>query len=156
MQVGRDNFLWCVHLLHFKKVNLKDNVSRQKSCFKIPSRLYGWRLQLKICLDFCPPWIAVKTGQAFINNYTPLQCATLSCTTYWNAPKVIQYLLQDIKTEQSGPGNDAALPGLVSSEDEVGWSEQLGLRQESFGFLVAAVKNIQLGKLSVREGESTG
>lgn len=41
---------------------------------------------------------------------------------------------------QSGPGDDAALARLVSSEDEVGWSQQLGLNQESLGLLVAGDK----------------
>lgn len=49
----------------------------------------------------------------------------------------LQYLLQDIKTEQPGPGDDAALARLVSSEDEVGRSQQLGLSQADFGLLVA-------------------
>lgn len=49
----------------------------------------------------------------------------------------LQYLLQDIETEQPGPGDDAALARLVSSEDEVGRSQQLGLSQANFGFLVA-------------------
>lgn len=45
--------------------------------------------------------------------------------------------LQDINAEQSGPGDDAALPCLVSSEDEVSWSEHLSLSQLLFGFLIA-------------------
>lgn len=49
----------------------------------------------------------------------------------------LQYLLQDIETEQPGPGDDAALARLVSSEDEVGRSQQLRLSQANFGFLVA-------------------
>lgn len=52
----------------------------------------------------------------------------------------LQYLLQDIKTEQPGPGDDAALACLVSSQDEVGRSQHLGLSQPGFGFLVAGEK----------------
>ena len=49
----------------------------------------------------------------------------------------LQYSLQDIDAEQPGAGDDAALARLVSSQDEVRWSQQLGLSQERFGFLVA-------------------
>lgn len=52
----------------------------------------------------------------------------------------LQYLLQDIKTEQPGPGDDAALACLVSSQNEVGRSQHLGLSQLGFGFLVAGEK----------------
>lgn len=48
-----------------------------------------------------------------------------------------QYLLQDINAKQPGPGDDAALSCTVPSKDEIGWSEQLGLSQATFGFLVA-------------------
>jgi len=34
--------------------------------------------------------------------------------------------------------------GLVSSEDEVSWSQQLGLSQESFGVLVAGESEMRL------------
>lgn len=50
------------------------------------------------------------------------------------------YLLQQVNTEQSGPGDDAALACLVSSQDEVGWSKQLRLSQASFGFLITDSK----------------
>lgn len=56
----------------------------------------------------------------------------------------LQYLLQDVNTEQSGSGDDAALACTVPSENEVGWSQQLGLSQTSFGFLVAREKGITL------------
>lgn len=58
-----------------------------------------------------------------------------------------QYLLQDINAEQPRPGDDAALSCAVSSKDEIGWSEQLGLSQTTFSFLVAGEgknKNINI------------
>lgn len=60
------------------------------------------------------------------------------------AQNKLQFLLQDIDAEQPGPGDDAALARMVSSNDEVGWSQQLGLSQESFGFLVAGENGIRL------------
>lgn len=53
-------------------------------------------------------------------------------------------LLQDVEAEQSGPGDDAALARAVSSQDEVGWSQQLGLSQPSLGLLVAGEDETRL------------
>lgn len=37
----------------------------------------------------------------------------------------------------SGSGDDAGLTRLVSSQDEVGWSQQLSVRQQSLGTFIA-------------------
>lgn len=54
-----------------------------------------------------------------------------------NARNNCEYVLQNIKAELSGPGDDAALARLVSSQDEVGRSQHLSLSQPAFGFCVA-------------------
>lgn len=48
-----------------------------------------------------------------------------------------RYLLQNIQTVLSGPGDDAALARLVASQDEVGRRQHLGLSQPGLGFSVA-------------------
>lgn len=50
----------------------------------------------------------------------------------------VLHSLQDVNAEQPGPGDDAALACLVSSQDKICRSQHLGLSQERFGFLVAA------------------
>ena len=47
------------------------------------------------------------------------------------------YLLPDVEAELSGPGDDTALACLVSSQDEVGGSQHLGLGQTVLGLLIA-------------------
>lgn len=50
----------------------------------------------------------------------------------------LEHSLKDVDAEQPGPGDDAALARLVSSQDEICRRQQLGLSQERLGFLVAA------------------
>ena len=50
---------------------------------------------------------------------------------------MLQFLLQQVDVELSGAGDDAALPRLVSPEDEVGRSEQLRRSQAGLGLLIA-------------------
>lgn len=49
-----------------------------------------------------------------------------------------QHSLQNVDAEHPGPGDDAALARLVSSQDEIRRRQQLGLSQERLGFFVAA------------------
>lgn len=66
---------------------------------------------------------------------------THSCTAQKKKKKSLkntcEYLLKNIKTELSGPGDDAALARLVPSQDEVGRGQHLSLSQPGFGFFVA-------------------
>ncbi len=60
-----------------------------------------------------------------------LACS-FDCVKYSNA-----HSLQWIDAVCSGSGDDAGLTRLVSSEDEVRWSQQLGVRQQSLGTFIA-------------------
>lgn len=77
-----------------------------------------------------------ETRGKLLSNYAVFEILSLYPLTLSLVNK-LQYLLQYINTELSGPGDDAALARFISAQDEVGWSKQLRLSQEFFGLLVA-------------------
>lgn len=99
---------------------------------------------LKLTKSTVPSWARVSQDKCIIKTRDWFQPCMI-----WHKNKIciqfslcfkadVEDSLQDINAELSGSGDDAALSCLVSSEDEVSWSEHLRLSQLLFGFLIAS------------------
>lgn len=108
-------------------------------CLQIRIWVPQWPSNVFISRSYIDQWDFAGLHEGDLSSLYPrIQGSVLFNTLNINWPwSRQQYLLQDINAEQPRPGDDAALSCAVSSKDEIGWSEQLGLSQPTFSFLVA-------------------